>query len=92
VTDITRIREYVAEQFLPDVHPDEITRDFDLIDSGAIDSLGLLRLISWLGGHYELSLDDVMVAPEKFRSIQAIEEFVLEVKGQPVSTVHNEGV
>lgn len=91
MTDTDKIREYVAEQFLPDVSPDEIAADFDLIDSGTIDSLSLLRLISWLAGYYDLSLDDIPIAPERFRSIQAIEEFVVEAKGLTVSTVHGEG-
>lgn len=91
MTDTAKIRQYVAEQFLPDVSPGEIAADFDLIDSGTVDSLSLLRLISWLADYYQLRLDDIPLAPERFRSIQAIEEFVVEAKGLTVSTAHSEG-
>lgn len=92
MNDIGKIRQYVAEMFLPDVDPAEIAADFDLIDSGTIDSLGLLRVISWLSNYYSLSLDEIPIAPEQFRSISSIENFVIEVKELAVSTATSKEV
>ena len=83
------IREFIAQHFLPDVDPAEIASDFDLIESGTVDSLGLLRLISWLAGHYELSLDEIPIAPEQFRTIQAIDNFVIVARGKAASISTN---
>lgn len=80
MTDIAKIREFLAEHFLPDVNPAEIDGGYNLIDTGTIDSLGLLRLISWLASYYELNLDDIPIGPEKFGTVQAIESFVADAK------------
>jgi acyl carrier protein len=80
MTDIAKISEFIVEHFLSDVNLTEIDPDFDLIDTGVIDSLGLLRLISWLSSCYELSLDDIPITPERFRTIHAIESFVVDAK------------
>jgi acyl carrier protein len=87
--NLDTIREFVAQHFLPDVDPAEIAGDFDLIESGTVDSLGLLRLISWLADHYELSLDEIVITPDQFRTIQAIDNFVIVARDKAVSTSAN---
>jgi acyl carrier protein len=70
------ITRFVAEEFLPDMRPDELAADLDLVDSGVIDSLGLLKVIAWLEDRFGISADDVELAPENFRSVAAIDDFV----------------
>ncbi len=38
----TAIKRFLVEEFLPDVSESEIGEDFDLIENGVVDSLGLL--------------------------------------------------
>ncbi len=85
MTEIDTIREFIAKQFLPDVDPAKIAADFDLIESGTVDSLGLLRVISWLTNHYEMSLDGIPIEPDQFRTVGAIDRFVTEAKGTTTS-------
>lgn len=87
--NLDAIREFIARHFLPDVDPAEIAGDFDLIESGTVESLGLLRLISWLADYYELSLDEIPIAPEQFRTIQAIDNFVMVARNKKVTTPTN---
>ena len=70
------IKRFVIEEFLPDVTAAELDADADLLGSGVIDSLGLLKLIAWLEDHFELLVDDTALDPENFRSVAAIDTFV----------------
>lgn len=71
------ITQFVVEEFLPDMRPDELAADLDLVDSGVIDSLGLLKVIAWLEDRFGISADDLELAPENFRSVAAIDDFVV---------------
>jgi acyl carrier protein len=70
------IREFLITSFLPDVAPDEIAGDDDLLASGVIDSLGLLTLISWVEEHFSISVEDDDLSPDKFSSVDAICAYV----------------
>ncbi|MDH6128150.1 acyl carrier protein [Kitasatospora sp. GP82] len=78
MTTSAEIKEFITAKFLPDTDPAELTDDYDLVENGVIDSLGLLRVISWVAETYGLPLDDIAIAPENFRSIEAIRNFVDE--------------
>lgn len=70
------IREFLVEEFLPDVPAAELDDHRDLLEGGVIDSLGLLKVIAWLEDRYGINSDDLDLDPESFRSVAAIEEFV----------------
>ncbi|MEE1752048.1 phosphopantetheine-binding protein [Streptomyces sp. SP18CS02] len=84
-TSATAIKTWLIANFIPDVTPDQIDDDLDLIESGVVDSLRLLRLISWVSEHYGIPLDDVPIAPENFRTVAAIRAFVESAKN-PATT------
>jgi acyl carrier protein len=70
------IKKFVLDEFLPDVSPDDLSVDHDLLADGAIDSLGMLMLIAWVEDHFDLSIDGTALDPNSFRSIAAIDGFV----------------
>ncbi|WP_020391903.1 acyl carrier protein [Kribbella catacumbae] len=70
------IRAYVVAQFLAGEDSSDLTGDYSLIESGVIDSLGLIRLISHLTETYEVSFDDLELGPDNFRSLDAIVDLV----------------
>jgi acyl carrier protein len=72
----SRIREFIVGRFAPDVPPHQLDDDFDLLKNGVVNSLDLLRLIAWLGEKFEIPVDDVDIAPDNFRSIRSIGEFI----------------
>jgi len=45
-----------------------------------IDSLGLLKLIAWLEERFELPIDDIELDPDSFRTIDAIDAFILRAE------------
>ncbi len=79
------IKQFVLDEFLPDVTDDDLTTDYDLVATGVIDSLGLLKLIAWLEERFELPIDDIELDPDSFRTIDAIDAFIM--RAQPATTV-----
>ncbi|ALG09248.1 phosphopantetheine-binding protein [Kibdelosporangium phytohabitans] len=76
MTHIESIKQFVLEQFLPDVAASDLADDYDLVDGGVVDSLGLLKLLAWLEDEFGLPVDDLELAPDTFRTIEAIDAFI----------------
>lgn len=74
------IKQFLAEEFMPDVPVHEIEDNADLITTGVIDSLGLLKVIAWLEGHHGLSIDVTEMIPDNFRSVAAIDAYLTRAK------------
>jgi acyl carrier protein len=76
VDKILTVKQFIVDEFIPDVPVDELEADYDLIANGVIDSLGLLRVISWLENHYNIPIDDVEINEQDFVTVTAIVSFV----------------
>ena len=53
-----------------------LTDDASLLDSGLIDSTGVLELITFLEAEFGITIDDTEVVPENLDSIGRIAAFV----------------
>ncbi len=73
------IKEFIVSEFIPGTAPEELDSSYDLLDTGVVDSLGLLRLIQWVGDRYGIAIDDIEISPDNFRSVNAVREFIEEV-------------
>ncbi|MFC8527687.1 phosphopantetheine-binding protein [Nocardia sp. NPDC057227] len=70
------VKEFIVTNFAPDVTAHELADDYELVDSGLVNSLALLRLISWVGERYGINIDDIDIDRDDFRSVAAIEKFI----------------
>lgn len=70
------IAEYVVTQYLPGTPAEELPADYDLFDTGVIESLSLIQLITWIGDRYGIPVDQIELAPDNFRTVEAIEDFI----------------
>ncbi|WP_405783721.1 phosphopantetheine-binding protein [Streptomyces sp. NBC_00859] len=77
MSNTTTIKQFLIEEFLPDLTEAQLADDQDLLSSGAIDSLGLLKLIAWVEDRFELTVDDTDLDPDNFRSAAAIDAFIV---------------
>lgn len=75
VVDMAAVKNFIASELL---YGDDqgLGYETNLIDSGVIDSMSLLRLISFLEEHFEIQVPDEAVIPDNFRSLSAIETFL----------------
>lgn len=70
------IRAYISREIAGDVDPDELPDDYDLIENGILQSLAMVRLVSWLGDAFGLPVNDIDIAPEDFTTVGRIAAFV----------------
>lgn len=71
-----RLISFVSEVLLTEGES-AVRTDDRLFEDGIIDSLGILELVEFIEDTYEITVEDVDVDLENFRSIGAIAEFVL---------------
>ena len=45
-----KIKQFIVDEFMPDVPVEDLEDDFDLLTGGVVDSLGLLKVVAWLLG------------------------------------------
>jgi acyl carrier protein len=71
-----KIKQFIVEEFMPDVPAEELEDDFDLLTGGVVDSLGLLKVVAWLEDEFDISVDDSELGPDSFRTVVAIKAYV----------------
>jgi acyl carrier protein len=76
VPSVHEIKSFIVSEFVPEVTVDQLDADFDLLENGVVDSLGLLQLIEWVGDRFDLPVADMDLAPNNFQSVNAIRDFV----------------
>ena len=82
--DSATVKAHIIADFHLDVTAPELDDDYDLLDNGVVDSLGLLRLIEWVGRTYHIPVDELDISPADFHSVNAILAFV-EASGNAMS-------
>jgi acyl carrier protein len=75
VIDLSAVRKFVNSELL---YQDDqaIDDNANLIESGVIDSMTLLRLVSFLEENYGIEIPDQEIVPDNFRSLSAIGTFL----------------
>ncbi len=71
------ISNFIAKEFLQDTSEvNEIPEDLNLIDSGIVDSLGLLRIVAFLEEELQVIIEPEAMVPDNLNSICAITRMV----------------
>ncbi len=77
--DITlKVKEYIESEIIQDKQFRNLNASDPLLTTGIIDSLGLVKLLSFVNENYSISLDDREIVPENFETIQAISDLIRE--------------
>ena len=79
-----RVRDFVLEYFYVS-DPEELTDEVSLLDSGYVDSTGMMEIILFLEGEYAIHIEDHETVPENLESIARIAAFVAR-KRSPVAS------
>lgn len=70
-----RIGKFILEHF-PTARKRGIRKDEQLIESGVIDSLGVLDIVEYMEQEFKISVTDEELVPENFRSVDQLAVFV----------------
>ena len=71
-----KIKQFIVDEFMPDVPVEDLDDDFDLLTGGVVDSQGLLKVGAWLEDEFDIGVDDSELGPDSFRTVAAIKAFV----------------
>ena len=72
----TDIRTFLAEVFFLGDNPTDVPSSASLIESGIVDSTGVLELVGFLEDRYSIIVEDAELVPENLDSIDNIVAFV----------------
>ena len=70
-----RIRKFIIENFLFD-EDDSLKEDTSFLESGIIDSTGILELVMFIEETYGISVEDDEIIPENLDSISNVVAYV----------------
>ena len=71
------IHLFVKERF-PLAQSEDLTRESSLLDSGIVDSLGILDLVGFLEERFGIEAQDDDLVPDNFESIDSLVRFIPE--------------
>lgn len=72
-----QVREYVVENFLLGEDEDEFSDEMSFLESGLIDSTGILELVGFLEEEFEIEIADEEMIPDNLDSIASVARFVV---------------
>jgi acyl carrier protein len=75
-TFATEIKEFIVSNFLFGQEGNGIAADQSFLDSGIIDSTGLLELVAFVEQKYGIAVGDRELVPENLDSLNNISQFV----------------
>ena len=73
---LSTVRRHITDQYLSRSGLDEVGDDEPLLDSGIIDSMGIIQLVSFLESEFNIEVDDEEILPEHFETMAGITAFV----------------
>ena len=74
-------RTYIIREFLPGESPDSLTTTTPLITSGILDSIGTVRLVSFLEEEYGVQLEAHEMGVDSLNTLADIAQLVVSKRG-----------
>ena len=71
----TRIAHFIFEKF-PLARKRQLTNDASLLETGIVDSIGILEIVTFLEQEFAVRIEDEDLVPENFGTIASISSFV----------------
>jgi acyl carrier protein len=70
------IKDFILSELVSDKQHGNLADSDQLIESGIIDSLGIMKLIGFLEDNLSIQIDDMELVPENFSTVQSITALV----------------
>jgi len=70
------LKQFITEEFVPDGDANDLKEDQSLLDSGIIDSLGIMKLLSFIEEKFQLKVSDEELIPENFETLSTIAKLI----------------
>ena len=70
------IKNFIIENFIIDGNTDQLDLDQSFLESGIIDSTGILELVSFIEEQYSITLEDEELIPDNLDSVNNVVKFI----------------
>ena len=77
----SELREFVLKEILRGEDAGQLGNEDNLIDSGVLDSMAMMQVVTHLEKTYGITVETNDLVPETFQSIRALSEFVARKTG-----------
>ncbi len=77
----SEIRNFIIENFLYGEGNNTLGDNVSFLETGIIDSTGVLEMVSFIEEKYEISVEDEELIPDNLDSIQKISDFIRRKTG-----------
>lgn len=78
------IRSFVLENYMYGAAPEELDDSVSFLESGIMDSTGIMELVMFLEEEFEIKVQDAEMVPENLDSVNNLVKY-LQGKGVAVS-------
>jgi acyl carrier protein len=72
----SRVRGFIIEQFLLNTDNGDLANDISFLETGIVDSTGILEIIAFLEETYGISIEDEELVPENLDSVNNVVSFI----------------
>lgn len=76
------VRGFIVENFLFGVEDDDLTDQASFLETGIIDSTGILELVTFVETEYDIKVEDEEMLPENLDSLENISAFVIRKRNE----------
>jgi len=70
------IKNFIIDNFIIDDNPDQLENEQSFLESGIIDSTGILELVSFIEEHYSIKIEDEELIPDNLDSVNNVVKFI----------------
>ena len=70
------LKQFITEEFVPDGDPNELKENQSLLESGIIDSFGIMKLLAFIEQKFQLKVSDEELIPENFETLSTIAKLI----------------
>ena len=72
----SQVRGFIFEQFLFNTDSGDLANDASFLETGIVDSTGILEIIAFLEETYGISIEDEELVPENLDSVNNVVSFI----------------
>ncbi len=70
------ISNFVIENFIFEENPNQLDNNQSFLESGIIDSTGMLELVSFIEEKYDIKIEDEELIPDNLDSVNNVSQFI----------------
>ncbi len=78
----SEIRNFIVENFLYGQNDNNLGDNVSFLETGIIDSTGVLEMVSFIEEKYGVSVEDEELIPDNLDSVQKISDFIRRKMGK----------